>query len=243
MNATGGDISQTATGLITTNNTSASSLSAIGYNVTLDQANPLVAGNATAGSFNVTAGNATIKSTNNFTLGTANVTGNLTILGSAAKNIQLGVGTGGDATKATVGGVLTVTALTTGTIADNNDSALTATGGMVLSSGSGDIVLDAATFPGSFTPVIQSGAVSASTTGNVTLTETTSLNLGNITAGSLTAASASGSIIDSGSIRVDSGTATFTVSGNNNVVLDTPVAAATLTTAATESRIGKIVLN
>jgi hypothetical protein len=243
LNATGGDISQTATGLITTNNTSASSLSAIGYNVTLDQANPLVAGNATAGSFNVTAGNATIKSTNNFTLGTANVTGNLTILGSAAKNIQLGVGTGGDATKATVGGVLTVTALTTGTIADNNDSALTATGGMVLSSGSGDIVLDAATFPGSFTPVIQSGAVSASTTGNVTLTETTSLNLGNITAGSLTAASASGSIIDSGSIRVDSGTATFTVSGNNNVVLDTPVAAATLTTLATESRIGKVVLN
>jgi len=103
--------------------------------------------------------------------------------------------------------------------------------------------LDAATFPGSFTPSIQSGAISASTTGNVTLAETTTLNLGNITAGNLTAASASGSIVDSGSIRVDAGTATFTVSGNNNVVLDTPVAAATLTTAATESRIGKVVVN
>ena len=243
LNATGGDLAQTAAGIITTNNTSASSLSAVGYNITLDQANSLVAGNATAGSFNVTAGNATIKSANNFTLGTANVTGNLTILGSAAKNIQLGVGSGSDATKGTIAGVLTVTALTTGTITDNNDSALTATGGMVLSSGSGDIVLDAATFPGAFTPSVQSGAISASTTGNVTLTETTTLNLGNITAGNLTAASASGSIVDSGSIRVDAGTAIFTVSGNNNVVLDTPVAAATLTTAATESRIGKIALN
>jgi len=238
LNATGGDLSQTATGIITTSNTSASSFSAIGYNITLDQSNSL-----SAGSFNVTAGNATVKSANNFTLGSANVTGNLTILGTAGKNLVLGSGTGGDATRTTVGGVLTVTALGTGTITDNNDSALTATGGMVLSSGSGDIVLDAATFPGAFTPSVQSGAISASTTGNVTLTETTTLNLGNITAGNLTAASASGSIVDSGSIRVDSGTATFTVSGNNNVVLDTPVAAATLTTAATESRIGKIALN
>ena len=238
LSATGGDLSQTATGIITTSNTSASSFSAIGYNITLDQSNSL-----SAGSFNVTAGNATVKSANNFTLGTANVTGNLTVLGSLNKNLTLGSGTGGDATRTTVGGVLTVTALGNGTITDNNDSALTATGGMVLSSGSGDIVLDAATFPGAFTPSVQSGAISASTTGNVTLTETTTLNLGNITAGNLTAASASGSIVDSGSIRVDSGTATFTVSGNNNVVLDTPVAAATLTTAATESRIGKIALN
>ncbi len=240
--SSGGDISQTAGGIITTNNhaSGASSFTSSG-NITLDQSNALTAtGNF---GFSVTAGNATIKSANNFTLGTANVTGNLTILGSAAKNIVLGSGNGSDATRATVGGVLTVTALTTGTIADNNDSALTATGGMVLSSGSGDITLDAATFPGAFTPSVQSGAISASTTGNVTLTETTTLNLGNITAGNLTAASASGSIVDSGSIRVDAGTATFTVSGNNNVVLDTPVAAATLTTAATESRIGKVVLN
>ncbi len=240
--SSGGDISQTAGGIITTNNhaSGASSFTSSG-NITLDQSNALTAtGNF---GFSVTAGNATIKSANNFTLGTANVTGNLTILGSAAKNIVLGSGNGSDATRATVGGVLTITALTTGTITDNNDSALTATGGMVLSSGSGDITLDAATFPGAFTPSIQSGAISASTTGNVTLTETTTLNLGNITAGNLTAASASGSIVDSGSIRVDAGTATFTVSGNNNVVLDTPVAAATLTTAATESRIGNVVLN
>jgi filamentous hemagglutinin family protein len=238
LTATGGNLSQTAAGIITTNNTSASSFNAVGFDVTLNQANDL-----SGGTFNVSAGNATLASINNFTLGTANVTGNLTVLGSLNKNLTLGSGTGGDATRTTVGGVLTVTALGNGTITDNNDSALTATGGMVLSSVSGDIVLDAATFPGAFTPSVQSGAISASTTGNVTLTETTTLNLGNITAGNLTAASASGSIVDSGSIRVDAGTATFTVSGNNNVVLDTPVAAATLTTAPTESRIGKIALN
>lgn len=239
----GGDISQTAVGIITTNNTSASSLSAVGYNITLDAAaNSLRAGSTTNGSFNVTAANASIRSTNDFTLGTANVTGNLALTAAANKNIQLGVGAGSSATAVGVDGVLTVTTSGTGAISDNNDSSFNVTGGLVLSAASGDIVLDAATFPGAFNPVVRFGSVSASTTGNVTVTESTTLNLGNITAGNLTAASSGGSIIDSGNLVI-AGTANLSVSGNNSITLDTPVAAATLTTTATESRIAKLALN
>jgi fibronectin-binding autotransporter adhesin len=236
-----GDIAQTAAGVITTNNTSASSFSAAG-NVTLDvAANAFVAGNATAGSFNVSAANASLRSTNNFTLGTANVTGNLSLSAGSDKNIQLGVGSGSSATSVNVGGILAASTAGAGAITDNNDSSFNVAGGLALSAVNGDIVLDAATFPGAFNPSVRFGSVSASTAGNVTLSETTTLNLGNITAANLTAASTQGSIIDTGSLVV-SNTANFTVSGNNNVVLDT-FAAATLATPLIESRIAKLELN
>jgi len=238
VNASGGNITQTSVGIITTNNaTTGSSFTATGNTITLDQANNISNNSPTA----VTAANATIRSIQNITIGTTNVTTNLTVLAdtgaSATRNVTIGALDGSAATSATVGGILSITTNGAGWIRDNNDSRLDVFGGLNLQTGSptaagGDITLDAATFIGALTPSVRYGIVNARTTNptatgaaatataSVTLAESTTLNLGNITASGLVASSATGGVIDTGVLTLGSSGASFTVSGNNNVVLD-----------------------
>ena len=189
----------------------------------------------------VNAQNASIRSTNNITLGNTNVSGNLTLRAGSLttnggnRNITLGRGDASDATPMVVGGLLTATTDGSGGIFDNNDSRLDVFGGLNLQTGfnnagaliaGGAIIIDAATTPGALTPSIRMGLVNASTGttagGGITLAENTTLNLGNITGSSLTASSATGGVIDTGVITLPAtGIASFAVTGNNNVVLDT----------------------
>jgi filamentous hemagglutinin family protein len=246
VNATGGDVVLAAGGDIKTSGRAqdASTFTATG-NINLDN----IAGAAKAldlangQQINITAPNASIRSVQNITLGTANVTGNLSLRAGTVnagnggnKNITLGRETGSSATTARIGGNLTLTTDGTGTISQNADSLFEVFGAINARTGynnqdavpanallkGGDINLNAAAIPGALTPSVRMGAVSASTGlagGNVTIAESTTLNLGNITANVLTATSTAGSIIDTGALAVT--TANFTVSGANNVVLDT----------------------
>ncbi|MEO6244648.1 MAG: hypothetical protein ABIQ12_04355, partial [Opitutaceae bacterium] len=223
--ATGGYIVQTAASVIATNNvTTGSTFNAGTGTVTLEGANLF---SATA-PVHVTASSATVRSANNLIVGTTNVTGNYSvrtepagiILPTTTRNVTLGFLDGSAATSLTVGGVLSVTATGPGWIRDNNDSSRNVFGGLNLQTGNatvagGDITLDAATFPGSLFPSIRMGLINANTGLNgagVTLSETTTLNLGNITGASLTASSFSGGIIDTGVVTLASGgVGTFTV--------------------------------
>lgn len=245
VNATGGDIVLAAGGDISTSGRAqdANSFTATG-NISLDN----IAGAAKAlalaagQQLNVTAPNASFRSTNNITLGTANVTGNLslragTVVGTGSnRNITLGRETGSSATSTRVGGTLTLTTDGSGGISQNADSPFEAFGGINARTGynnqdsvatnplvaGGNITLDAASVPGALTPSVRMGVVNANTGlagGNVTIAESTTVNLGNITAGTLVVNSTTGGIIDSGALAVT--TANFTVSGTNNVVLDT----------------------
>ena len=256
VTATGGNITQNGTnGMLTTANTTvSSSFSAIGNDILLNTskqaagATTLAGQNSLSGTGLVLAGNnVTIGSNQTLVVTSSNVTNNLTVQSGPTRNIVLGNGTGSDATHVVVGGVLTAAAGSTGTITDNNDSNITATGGMVLSSGSGAITIDGPSIPGALTSTIRAGSVSASTSGHVTIAETSTLNLGNIgnsttAVASLTAISTTGSIVDSGNIYAT--TASFKVSGNNNIVLDNGFVAANALavppTAAVESKIGTI---
>ncbi len=244
LNSTAGDIAQASGQIITRNGSLTSALTATG-NITLDKSNLLASGNASVGSTSITVGgNARLnQSVGNLRLGNTKVGGNLTVTTQNNGNVVIGAGgtgsTGTSPTSTDVTGVLSISANGSGTITDNDDSALIAAGGLNLVSGSGAITLDAASYPGTFSPTVRVGVVNASTTGAVTVAESTTLNLGTVTAASLVATSMGGSIIDSGPINV-SGAATFTVTGNNNVVLDYPVTAASGTTAATSSSIGTI---
>ncbi len=219
IRATGGNITQSAI-ITTANATATNTFNATGSSVTLDQ-NNVFANNSI---IQLTGNNVLLTgATNSITVGTSNVTGNLTIAAAtAAKNVTLGTGTGvGVGQNITVGGNLTITTSTTGTIVDNDYSAINVLGTANLTSGSGAITLDAAT--GVAAASARYGQFNVNTTGAVTLAESTTVNLGNVgnTAipSSLAVTSVTGGVIDSGNIIV-SGTANFTVSGNNTVVLD-----------------------
>ncbi len=245
VNATGGDVGLAAGGNISTSGRAqdANSFTSTGT-IALDNiaGAQLALGLAAGQQLNITAPNATIRSTNNITLGTANVTGNLTLrAGSvnggngANRTIALGREVGSSATTAKVGGTLTVTTDGSGGITQNADSLLEVFGAVNARTGynnqdsvaanpliaGGNIALDANSVVGALTPSVRFGAVSANTGlggGSVIIAESTGINLGAITASSLTANSTTGSISDSGALAV--GTANFWVTGANNVVLD-----------------------
>ena len=219
----GGTIAQNVgTTLATSNTTGTSTFNATtGGIVNLNNANQLAAGSTAQ----FTASTATINNTGTagtLQIGTTNVTGNLNVLNDAANNsIVLGVGTGTAAQNITVGGTLNAITAGTGTITDGDYSVFNIFGGMNLTTAGGDITLNAAIANGSLAPNVQLGRVSvnATSTGNVTLAERTTLNLGNVVAGNLNASSATGSIINTGDINVGSGTANFTTSGASTSVI------------------------
>jgi hypothetical protein len=190
-----GDILQPG-GIITTNATGGTSLFVAGNYINVNQANAFANGQT----IQLTGANADIYSINNITLGTTNVTGNValnTIVPN--KNIQFGTGTGtGVGQNIIIGGVLTANASGNATITDNDYSSLNVAGGLNLTTGTGAITLNAGNAFGSLSENTQFGRVSASTTGEITLVETTTLNLGNITGGNIIATSLTGDIVDSG---------------------------------------------
>ncbi|MBI5689441.1 MAG: hypothetical protein HZC55_05035 [Verrucomicrobia bacterium] len=245
-NATG-NITGNATGNITTNGRvqDTSSLLATG-SITLDNtAYNLGTGNATVGQqLTINATNASIRSNNGITLFTSNVTGNLSlraepVAGGGTRAIFVGRNNGADAGSGIiVGGNLNLTTGGTGGITQNPDTKVEVFGALNLQTGwnnkdttpanaylaGGAIVLDAASVPGALTPSVRFGTINAHTglaTNPVSVSESTTLNLGNITASGLTAVSTAGSIVDSGVLTLGATGASFTVSGTNNVVLDT----------------------
>ena len=217
------------------NATSGSTLNAGNGTITLDGAANSWSNNSP---ITITAGNVGLRSVNNITTSTINVTGNASLVARPAtagnRSVTLGTGDGvGQGDSITVGGILSVTANSAGSINDNNYSVIRATGGLNLAVtagtdatptvGSGSITFDAASVAGTRA---EFGQVNASTTGAVTIAETTTLNLGNIgtaasPVASLRATSINGGIIDTGNIFVaTSGNATFVLSGNNTAVID-----------------------
>lgn len=220
-----GDITQLAGTVITTNNTTGTSLFSAGNYINVNQANAFANGQT----IQLTGANADLYSINNITLGTTNVTGNVALTTTVAnKNIVFGTGTGtGAGQNIVIGGVLSATASGTATITDNDYSSLNVAGGLNLSTGSGNITLNAANVLGSLSENTTFGRVNASTTGEVFIVETSSLNLGNITSTSLVATSVAGDIIDSGILTV-SGLAYFSLP------------AGSLTLGNTSSTLGRI---
>ncbi len=235
--AAGGNITQTA-GIITTtsNATTASVFNAGTTTGTID----LQGANAFSvlAPVQVTAATATLRqaggnTTNSLVIGTTNVTGNYSVRTepavAAARPIQLGTGAGvGGAQNITVGGIFSATANSTGTITDNDETSFNLFGGLNLQTGvagvsaGGAIVLDAASVAGVLNPSVRLGVVNANTGlagGAVTVSETTTLNLGNITASALTANSTQGGIVDSGIITL-TGTGSFSTNAANTIVLD-----------------------
>ena len=211
-----GAITQNAV-ITTTNATATSTFNAGTGNITLNSANAFAASQT----IQLTGGTVGLTNTANTVIGTTNTTGNLTLAGAANNNLQFGTGSGTDSQNITVGGVLTATTSGTGEITDGNYTAFNIFGGINLTTAGGNVTLDAATNLGGLSPSVRYGQVNVNAgSGLVSVAESTSLNLGNITGSSLAARSVGGAIVDSGNISVGSGTANFTVSSAGSVVLD-----------------------
>ncbi|MBM3866651.1 MAG: S-layer family protein, partial [Verrucomicrobia bacterium] len=189
---------------------------------------------------------AVLANTNSITLGTTNLTGDLTVNAVGAEtnvtvnavgvetNVTLGTGAGTAAQALSIGGNLSINltnsgaggaaAANLGNIGDNDYSPVSVFGNVNLVTSGGNVLLDAATKNGAIAPSVRTGAVSVSNPtgtapGTVAIAETTTLNLGNVSATTLTASSVQGGIIDSGTLTV-AGAATFAVTGNNSITLD-----------------------
>jgi hypothetical protein len=211
----GGNVTQSA--IITTRNATTNSPISVGTGTaTLTQANSFAAGQT----LRVTGASASITNSQNTVLGTSNVTGNLSLTTSGAATIQIGQGLGTAAESINVGGILSATTAG-GAITDQDYGLINVFGGLNLTSTGGAITLDAATANGALAPTVRYGVVNANAgAGAISLAETTSLNLGNITTTStLTARSTTGSIVDSGVLNV-TGVAKFIVPAAETVVLD-----------------------
>jgi hypothetical protein len=187
----------------------------------------------------LSGGNAILENTAGLVLGSTNLTGNLSVTATGADtNVTLGAGSGTLAQSVVVGGDLNVNLVNgplgarivnTGDVLSNSFSPLTVTGAVNLKTSGGDVTIDAATKNGAIAPAVRLGAFNVTNevdallvplaAGNVTVAETTTLNLGNVRAQNLVAQSTQGGVIDSGSIAV-LGTATFAVTANNSIALD-----------------------
>lgn len=211
-----GSISQVpGTSIITRRADQTSSATAPNGTVILDNAGNAYHG-TTVFQFNTTSANLT--NTNSIVLGTTNVTNNVNLVTTGGA-ITLGSGLGTAGQSITVGGNLSATTAG-GAISDGNYSSFNIFGGLNLASAGGNILLDAATANGALAPSVRLGVVNANAgVGTVTVSEATTLNLGNITGSALTATSLTGGIVDSGNFTV-TGTAAFGVTGNNSITLD-----------------------
>lgn len=230
LRAAAGNITQ-ATGSVLSSSTASMThvASALG-NIDLSGSNTIQSTNVVQ----LTGASAVLTNTDSITVGTTNLTGDLTVNAvGAATNVTLGTGAGTAAQALTIGGNLSInvvngTALAplanTGNIGDNDYSAVNLFGNLNLVTSGGNVQLNAATANGALAPSVRYGTVSVSNptglvAGTVAVAETTTLNLGNVKATTLTASSLQGGIIDSGNVTV-SGAATFAVTGNNSLTLD-----------------------
>ncbi|MGH7956141.1 MAG: beta strand repeat-containing protein [Opitutaceae bacterium] len=215
----GGAIGQSAV-ITTTNATATSTFNAGTGTITLNGMNAFAANQV----IQLTGSTVALTNTAATTIGTTNTTGSLTLnTGANALKLGTGVGVGTGGQNITVGGVLNAT--TTGaSITDGDYSRFNVFGGVNLNSGGSDVILDAATAIGSLAPSVQLGRIDINAgVGNVTVSESTTLNLGTITGANLTAASTGGGIVDSGVTTLGGGgIATFTVPAAQAVLIDSP---------------------
>jgi len=199
-------------------------------NIDLSGANALEA----SGVVQLSGASAVLANTNSTTLGTTTLTGDLTVNAvGAATNVTLGTGAGTAAQALSIGGNLSINVVNgtvlaptanSGNINDNSYSGVNLFGNLNLVTSGGNVVLEAATKNRGLAPSVRYGTVSVSNptgtvAGTVSIAETTTLNLGNVSASSLTASSTQGGIIDSGNLTV-TGAASFNVGGNNSLTLD-----------------------
>ncbi len=215
LNASSGSVSAATTPITTGNGTGTSSIktSASGTADLSSATNAFATGQV----IQFTGGSANISNTLASVVGTTNATGNYTFTDGAAAGVVLGTGTGTAGQNITVGGILTITANNAaGVIIDNAYTAFNVFGAVNLTSGgSGAITLNAARANGSLAPSVFLGAISASTTGPVSLAETTTLNVGTVTGSTVALYSTLGNIIETGNITsTTSTTATVPTSGS-----------------------------
>ncbi|MBM3842088.1 MAG: S-layer family protein [Verrucomicrobia bacterium] len=230
LRAAAGNITQALGSVLSSSTGSLTHVAAALGNIDLSGANTLEG----TGVVQLSGASAVLANTNSITLGTTNLTGDLTVNAvGGATNVTLGTGAGTAAQALTIGGNLSInvingTALVptanNGNIGDGDYSAVNLFGNLNLVTSGGNILLDAATKNAGLAPSVRYGTVSVSNptgtvAGTVSIAETTTLNLGNVTASSLTASSAQGGIIDSGNLTV-TGAASFNVGGNNSLTLD-----------------------
>jgi len=231
LTAAAGNISQAAGKIITTTTAGMTHTATALGNIDLSQSNAFQG----TGVIRQTGAAAVLANTNSITLGTTNLTGDLTVNAVGAEtNVTLGTGAGTAAQALSIGGNLSINltnsgaggaaAANLGNIGDNDYSPVSVFGNVNLVTSGGNVLLDAATKNGAIAPSVRTGAVSVSNPtgtapGTVAIAETTTLNLGNVSATTLTASSVQGGIIDSGTLTV-AGAATFAVTGNNSITLD-----------------------
>ncbi len=243
--APAGSISENASGILTANatgslatNTSSFTAAPTG-SISLNNLNVL--NNTT---LQLTGGTVTVNNTRAIVLGTTNTTGGVTIdtrnaplvAAGGTGNVVVGTGFGTAAQPVNIGGGLTIMTANS-TINDDDYATISVLGALTLSTNNGfaggaattgkDITFDAADGPlgtlvrsafGQFNA--QAGA------GAVVVHETTTLNLGTVSANAITANSLSGSLIQSGAVTVTgaAGASTFRVNNNTttNITLDNP---------------------
>ena len=230
LRAAAGNITQASGSVLSSSTASMTHVASALGNIDLSGANAL----ETSGVVQLSGASAVLANTNSITLGTTALTGDLTVNAvGAATNVTLGTGAGTAAQALTIGGNLSINVVNgpalaptanSGNIADNDYSAVNLFGNLNLVTSGGNVQLNAATANGALAPSVRYGTVSVANptgtaAGTVAVAETTTLNLGNVTATSLTASSLQGGIIDSGNVTV-SGAATFAVTGNNSLTLD-----------------------
>jgi len=238
-----GSISQLGTNIITTADGSTSTFtSSPTGTITLNNANVFgVATAALGGSMNLTGGTATINSTRSvaggtFTIGDTNLSGSLTVNAVAAAangRVQLGQGFGTSGSPLHIGGGLTITT-NGGDVSDNDFTAYDIIGAVTINAVAGgaasaNVELDTANagafLGGNFRTSMGQINIQAGT-GNATVAETTTINLGTISAGRIQANSTTGDIIQSG-VLTSTGARDqnrFAVSNNttNRIILDNP---------------------
>jgi len=217
LNASAGNVTQLAGTAIVTTNTSAGnstlSVRSAGDATIANADNVLATGWVT---FNVTGGgNATlVTKTNAMNLISSNVTGALSLT-STGQNIVLGgTGLGTSGGSVVVNGNLTVNA-GAGNIDDNNYGTFNVFGALNLTGSA--ITLDAAYKNGGVSPAVRLGQINAAAATSLEVGETTTVNLGTVTAPSLMVQSVTGGVVDTGVITATN--AVFAVTGNNSVVL------------------------
>jgi len=215
--ATGGSISQSAsTNLTTTGLTSTFDAGTTG-NITLTS----VTNSFNGGILQLTGRDVSITSTSNLVLGSTNTTGNLnvTTLGTnTAGLVTIGNGFGTAAQALTVGGSMNITT-NNSAVSDDTYSSQTVFGAVTINtiaSGGvgGAVTLNAAASNPAGTSRTQYGQFNVNAgTAAVTLTETNTVNLGNVIGGSGTIRSTGGDILINGNTTI--GAVTFNASAGS----------------------------
>jgi len=226
LRTAGGSISQTGTGTITTTSAGtnaepvANVFNAGTGTISLNLANAMAANSVVQ----TTGSAASITNTNGLHVGTTNLTGGLTVnITGAGNGLQIGAGLGTAGQAINVGGLLTVTTAG-GAITDQDYGTVKIFGGLNLTTANGAVTLDAARAFGALSPRVEYGAVSINSgTGAIDITETSTLNIGNIVTTAAAGAvfrSTAGGIVDSGVINTGGTSALFVLPSTDSLVLD-----------------------